>query len=201
MVSRREFLRRAAFAGVPVGLAMRGMQDPRAGQGKPPRPDSSAIAADTLALPVGAIATLGPLDNDPGVIGIERRLRCSCGCTLDVYTCRTTDFSCTFSPAMHRKVVEQVQAGATPEQVVDWFVAQPEYGEKVLMSPNASGFNLAGYLVPGLSIAAVGLALVAWLTRRSAASEPPGAQAPVPPPAPGDEQMQRLRRALDDVES
>ena len=200
-MSRREFLRRAAFATAPVGLGLRGQQDPRPGQGKPLRPDSGALAADTLVLPFGAIAPLGPLDNDPAVIGIERRLRCSCGCTLDVYTCRTTDFSCTFSPAMHRKVVEQVQTGATPEQVIDWFVAQPEYGEKVLMSPNASGFNLAGYLVPGLTVAAVGLALVAWLTRRAPATESAGAPPPAAPPPLGDEQMQRLRRALDDVES
>jgi cytochrome c-type biogenesis protein CcmH/NrfF len=102
---------------------------------------------------------------------------------------------------MHRKVVEQVQGGATPEQVVAWFVAQPEYGEKVLMSPNATGFNLAGYLVPGLTVAAVGLALVAWLTRRSAAPQGPGQQPPPLPAAIDDDQRQRLRRALDDVES
>jgi cytochrome c-type biogenesis protein CcmH len=144
---------------------------------------------------------LGPLDNDPGVIAIEHRLRCSCGCTLDVYTCRTTDFSCTYSPEMHRLVVAQVQQGATADQILKWFVAQPEYGDKVLMSPPARGFNLAGYLVPGLLVAAVALVLAAWLSARRgrtalAVAEHAGAQ-----PPPDADQLERLRRALDDVES
>ena len=168
-----------------------------------PRPGSGGAAADTLPNMMGrASAPLGPLDNDPGVIGIERRLRCTCGCTLDVYTCRTTDFTCTYSPAMHQVVVTQVQQGAKPEQIIQSFVDR--YGETVLMAPAARGFNLAGYLVPGLTVAGIGLALVAWLTRRHAASAGP-ASAPAagaPPQLPPDaEQLQRLRRALDDVDS
>ncbi len=42
---------------------------------------------------------------------IEQRLACSCGCTLDVFTCRTTDFTCTYSPELHREVVALHQAG------------------------------------------------------------------------------------------
>ena len=34
-------------------------------------------------------------DNDAAIQALEKRLRCGCGCTLDVYTCRTTDFTCT----------------------------------------------------------------------------------------------------------
>ena len=200
--SRRDFLRHASVAILPIAIAGRAGQEPSAAQGKP----SGVAAADTLALPVGRpSAPLGPLDNDPGVIAIERRLRCSCGCTLDVYTCRTTDFSCTYSPAMHARVVAQVQHGATPEQVIQWFVAQPEYGEQVLMAPPARGFNLMGYLVPGLAVAASGLVLAAWLARRRPAPDSHGPRAPGVSPAGSESadaaQLERLRRALDDVES
>lgn len=199
MGTRRDFVRQVAFAAVPVALATHAGQDPAAPPGKP----AGRAAADTLAVPLNRnSAPMGPLDNDPTVIGIERRIRCSCGCTLDVYTCRTTDFSCTYSPAMHAKVVAQTQQGRTPEQVIQWFVAQPEYGEKILMAPEARGFNLMGYLVPGLTVTAFGLALAAWLVRRqpvAVTASPSGKAAAAP--APDSEQMARLQHALDDVES
>jgi cytochrome c-type biogenesis protein CcmH/NrfF len=201
MPSRREFLGRAALAVLPAMLLTRGRQNGAQVPSRP-RPDSGAVA-DTLPNAVGRASTpLGPLDNDPGVVAIERRLRCTCGCTLDVYTCRTTDFSCTYSPAMHQVVVTQVQQGAKPEQIVQAFVDR--YGETVLMAPVARGFNLAGYLVPGLTISALGLALIAWLTRRRGELAPPtspnGGASSVEAP-PDAAQLERLRRALDDVDS
>jgi cytochrome c-type biogenesis protein CcmH len=199
MTSRRDFLQRASFALLPVVVAGQSRQDSAHAPGK-----STGTAGDTLANSVGRpSAPLGPFDNDPGVIAIERKLRCSCGCTLDVYTCRTTDFSCTFSPRMHGIVVAKVQQGATAQQIMDWFVAQPESefgGQKVLMAPPARGFDLMGYLVPGVTVVAFGLVLAAWLVRRRAATELP--QEPAGGPlAPGAEELDRLRRALDDVES
>ena len=200
MASRRVFLRALTFAAIPVALSSRRRQDPPTGQA---RPLGSGSVPDTLAVPLDRnSAPIGPLDNDPIVIGIERRIRCSCGCTLDVYTCRTTDFSCTFSPAMHAKVVAQTQLGRTPEKIVQWCVAQPEYGEKILMAPEARGFNLMGYIVPGLTVAAFGLALAAWLVRKRPAAAPASQSGAVtPPPMPDSEQLARLQRALDDVES
>src|SRR5207245_4528691 len=45
-------------------------------------------------------------DNDAAIQVIEKQLKCTCGCNQDVYTCRTTDFSCTTSPAMHQRVLQ-----------------------------------------------------------------------------------------------
>ena len=86
-------------------------------------------------------------DNDPFVTAVEHRLQCTCGCTLDVYTCRTTDFTCTYSPALHKEVLALQDQGKTADEIVAAFVAK--YGEKVLMAPKPEGFNLAGYVVPG----------------------------------------------------
>jgi cytochrome c-type biogenesis protein CcmH len=166
-----------------------------------------SLSADPLRQPwnVGIQRdTVGVLDNDPVVIAIERRLRCTCGCTLDMYTCRTTDFTCTYSPELHREVVAMIEDGKTPEEIIAFYVARD--GEAVLMAPPAEGFNIAGYLVPGLVIATVGLGLGAYLSRRrdveagtNAATRPDTASAEVT--APDAEATERLRRALDEVES
>ncbi len=104
-------------------------------------------------------------ENDPFVVGVEEKLRCTCGCNLSVYTCRTTDFTCETSPAMHRRVVELVEQKKSAQEILDAFVAQ--YGESVLMAPPRAGFNLAGYLVPGILITLVGGALALIIVRQT----------------------------------
>ena len=97
-----------------------------------------------------------PEENAAEIQAIELKLACNCGCTLDVFTCRTTDFSCTYSPKLHREVLALRNQGMSAQQVLDAFVAK--YGEKALMAPKPKGFNLAGYLVPGAAITAAGAA-------------------------------------------
>jgi cytochrome c-type biogenesis protein CcmH len=105
-------------------------------------------------------------ENDPFIVGVESQMRCTCGCNLDVYTCRTTDFTCGTSPAIHRELVGMVEQGMTGEEILDAFVAK--HGETVLMAPKKEGFNLAAYFVPGAAIIAVGSALLWVFSRRSA---------------------------------
>ena len=198
--SRRDFLQYAALGVLPVLGQVGVPQDTTKKQG-------GGVTPDRLGEPMlgGRIVdSTDKWDNDAGIIAIERRLRCRCGCMLDVYTCRTTDFTCTYSPVMHREVIALIVAGKTPEEVIQAFIVTD--GEKVLMSPPASGFNIAGYLVPGLSIAVIGLVLAAYLARRRAVAvatagvvAAPGAENPEG--GPDQEQLERLKRALDEVES
>jgi len=134
---------------------------------------------------------------------VEKTLKCQCGCNLDIYTCRTTDFTCTTSPALHRDIVALRSNGLTAEQIREEFVR--EYGEQALMAPKAEGFNLAGYFVPGLvMLTGVGL-LTAWILRRQreVASVPSLAAtqsmdiAAVQGATP--EELERLQRALSEV--
>ena len=111
-------------------------------------------------------------ENDPFIVGLERGLKCTCGCNLDVYTCRTTDFTCTVSPAMHREVVALYEAGKTGEEIIADFVAR--HGETILMAPPKEGFNWAGYLVPGVLITLTGGVIASVLMlRREARARPP----------------------------
>jgi cytochrome c-type biogenesis protein CcmH len=131
---------------------------------------------------------------------IEQRLACSCGCTLDVFTCRTTDFTCTYSPELHREVLALRDDGKTAQEILDTFVAK--YGEKALMAPKPRGFNLAGYFLPGTLIASAGAALVLYINRRRAVasvSVGPNVDS-VSSVHASPEELERLRRALADIE-
>jgi cytochrome c-type biogenesis protein CcmH len=200
--SRRQFLRYALGAAVTpllgaaaVPAAARGpataLQDSLAGRGR----------IGTLADPGAAGAARAPTEGDENaaeIQAIETHLACNCGCTLDVFTCRTTDFSCTYSPRLHREVLALRSQGLTAQQVLDAFVAK--YGEKALMAPKPKGFNLAGYLVPGAAIAGVGAALVMIIGRRRTAVTAAQAGAPRAELQATPEELERLRRALADVE-
>jgi len=94
---------------------------------------------------------------------LEHQIHCQCGCNLDIYTCRTTDFACSVSPAMHADVMGLVAGGHTAQDILAAFKAV--YGEKVLMAPPKSGFNLIGYTMPFVALGA-GAVIVASLLKR-----------------------------------
>jgi cytochrome c-type biogenesis protein CcmH len=189
--SRREFLRLGAGWLVAPVLGAQ-VQDSLAGRG----------AVGTLRDPTAIGTPLAPTDadeNEAEIQAIETRLACNCGCTLDVFTCRTTDFSCTYSPRLHREVLALRSQGKTAQQVLDAFVAK--YGEKALMAPKPKGFNLAGYLVPGVAISIAGAALAMLILRRRRVIAAEGPSSADPPAGEASaEELERLRRALAEVE-
>jgi cytochrome c-type biogenesis protein CcmH len=194
-LSRRAFLQ----SGLGAAAMLAGASSLRAQQ-----PDSLAGrgATGTLRDPTAVGRLQQPTDpneNSAEIQAIEKRLACNCGCTLDVFTCRTTDFSCTYSPKLHREVLALRASGKTAQQILDAFVAK--YGEKALMAPEPHGFNLTGYFLPGAAIAAAGAGLLLFISRRKAAVAG-GSVEPVavPPPGGTPEEMERLRRELGALE-
>ena len=137
-------------------------------------------------------------DNDAAIQAIEKRLKCTCGCGLDIYTCRTTDFNCTYSPNLHRQVVALAEQGKTAQEIIDAFVAQ--YGQQALMAPPKRGFNLAGYFVPSLVVLVAAGFLIRALQRWTraaavAAAATPPASTGSPDASPAE--LERLRRELE----
>jgi len=127
---------------------------------------------------------------------LEHQIRCQCGCTLDVYTCRTTDFSCQVSPAMHRDVMALVEGGYSAQEILDAFVGT--YGERALMAPKKEGFNWAGYLVPFGALAAGAAAVLVVLRgmqRGGTPAEVPVDGVVVPPLGTADE-LSKLEDAV-----
>jgi cytochrome c-type biogenesis protein CcmH len=164
MRTRRDFLRALGAAGATAALA------PRArAQGQAARMTMSGPMDESRYRPVRLPPLTGAVVmSDAARDALEHRIHCQCGCTLDIYTCRTTDFTCPVSPAMHADVLRLVAGGYTEDAILHAFAAV--YGEKVLMAPWASGFNWAGYLTPfiALGAGAVGLALLIGRWRRAA---------------------------------
>ena len=193
---RREFLG-LAFAGVlsmvPTFHRSHAVQDSLAGSGPAGKVADPASAGRAMSVTTAA-------DTDAGYQAIEKQLKCSCGCGLDIYTCRTTDFNCTYSPGLHRQVVALAEEGKTVQQIIDAFVAQ--YGQQVLMAPPKRGFNLVGYLLPSVAVLIAAGFLIEVLRRwtRAAATE----AAAAPPVERGGvdaspAELERLRRELERI--
>ena len=207
---RREALRALGLA-LPALVAGRalGAQQAAAAPSQAPAPRAGQGEVGELFNPNVAGKSRVPTidgDNSERFKQLEQKLQCTCGCTLDIYTCRTTDFTCEYSPRLHREVLALAEQGKTDKEITDAFVAK--YGEKVLMAPKAQGFNLAGYVVPGIVIALIG-ALLTWvILRRVRRNAPVPAVASAGPSVAGapvagmtEADAERLRRALEEIET
>jgi cytochrome c-type biogenesis protein CcmH len=167
--SRREFLARvagAAAAGAFVSRVAGAQQRGAMHDSSIVRDTTNLFAMDQKAARAvqrppkpGAKPALTVAQRDE----VEHRIRCQCGCTLDVFTCRTTDFSCQVSPAMHRDVIALVDGGYSAQEIIDAFVET--YGERVLMSPRKSGFNLLAWFAPGVAVLLGGAGILILLRR------------------------------------
>ncbi len=108
---------------------------------------------------------------------LEHDIKCQCGCVLDIYTCRTTDFTCAVSPAMHTDVMGLVAGGYGAQEILSAF--QAVYGEQVLMAPLLKGFNWVGWLMPFAVLTAGGVT-IATLIRKWGARGKLQVAAPAP---------------------
>ena len=187
--SRRAFLARMAALGVVLVARTSGAQESGGPLVQSPGGTSTNSqesnlfpmdqgAARSVRRPpkAGAHEKLGVAERD----AVEHQIRCQCGCTLDVYTCRTTDFACEVSPAMHRDIMALVEGGYGAQEIIDAF--KGTYGERALMAPTREGFNLVGWMMPFTALA-VGGAVVAVLVRRWSRRAGLVRRAEGPPPA------------------
>ena len=157
LLSRREWF--VAAAGIGVALSSRRL----GGQQQEFTPMDQNAYRPVLREPKpGATPSMTPLERDQ----LERQLKCQCTCILDVYTCRTTDFTCGVSPAMHRDVLRLVEGGYTAQEIKDAFVAT--YGEVALTAPVKQGFNWAGYFAPAVVMTTGGIILTMMIKRWTA---------------------------------
>jgi cytochrome c-type biogenesis protein CcmH len=202
VLSRRAFFAGAAGGVGSVLVAARAVaqqqQNPRAGA-----THDSSLVRDTTNFGVMDMSVqqvrLPPKPNAKPQLttaqrdALEHQLHCQCGCTLDVFTCRTTDFTCRVSPAMHRDVMALVEGGYGAQEIIDAFVST--FGERALMAPPRSGFNILAWVSPGIGVIIAGAFILSFLRR----SQSPR-QAPLGPAAKGvdatDDELARLEAAV-----
>jgi cytochrome c-type biogenesis protein CcmH/NrfF len=130
----------------------------------------TAALAAVAAMPVAAQST-GPshagydpnapagVHSHEGELGekllvLERALKCSCGCGLDVHSCQF-QMQCGTSPGWTQRIRASLEAGESVDAIQASFVA--DFGTEVLMLPPPEGFNLLGYLLPALAIVTAGM--------------------------------------------
>ncbi len=149
--------------------------------GQTPPPVMAAVAQRDSLIFQG-----GPLEAE--AVAIERTIRCNCGCGLDVHSCLFA-MQCGTSPKWAERIRRELKAGKTPDAIKAGFVA--DFGQTVLMEPPATGFNLVGYLLPGMAILMVG-AFVGLLVQRGARP----AEVEVSADAFSDAELERVREAM-----
>jgi cytochrome c-type biogenesis protein CcmH len=187
---RREFLTRTAAIAAVAVIADRA-QGQQQGAANVPMDQGAARSVRRPPKP-NARPSMTDRERDDNV---EKAIHCQCGCTLDVYTCRTTDFACQVSPAMHADIKALVEGGYTAQEILDSFV--DTYGERALMAPRAQGFNLLGYVTPFVAFGAGAIAVVAVLRSwraRKAVAQPAG----VPTLSATPDELARLDAAIRD---
>lgn len=138
----------------------------------------AAIVALLAVAVIGMLAT-GSTTKDRAY-KLEQRLRCPVCQSVSI-----ADSPAETAQAMRIAVAEQVAAGRSDEQIIDYFRAR--YGDWVLLDPPATGPTLLVWLLP-LAGAAIGT--VALLTMRARRSSGRGAELT-------GEQRERLAHALD----
>ena len=181
--NRREFLVAVGAAFLSFGQTVQQSDSQTVGRVYDPQRAGRAQAPITSA------------DTDARIQAIEKKLRCSCGCGPDIYTCRTTDFQCTYSPALHKDVLRLAGQGKTAQQILDEFVK--EYGQVALMSPPKEGFNLSAYYLPAILILAAAVWLLWVLDRWTRDRKATAKASSTSPPDATPEELERLRRELD----
>ncbi len=159
----------------------------------------AALAVLTLAVVGTAIARPVP----PGVSAVEVEVAadailCDCGChPQSVHAC-----ACGRAEEMWGELAAEVAGGGpdggplTGEQVIAKWVA--ERGETILLSPEASGFNLVAWLGPMVLLVVAAATLFLVLRRLAARRDPvPAPAGPVAPPV-DPAVLDRIRKDVEE---
>lgn len=139
---------------------------------------SSAVARAALQAPKATVQE------------VAERLTCQCGCGLTVANCSNP--TCGFSVPLRHQINVMLNEGMTADQIVAFF--QHKYGDKILSSPPAKGFNLLAWVMPFVAILA-GMGLIAIAMLRWRRAETP--LAPTPAPGGGAHVDSSLRSRLE----
>jgi cytochrome c-type biogenesis protein CcmH len=115
----------------------------------------------TLAVLGGPLSAAAPpaVYKTADYLEASKKILCDCGChPQSVYDC-----ACGRAAQMRDDIAELVAAGQSGEAIIASYVE--EFGEQILVTPKATGFNLVAWLGPALGLLGAGAGLVLVLRR------------------------------------
>ncbi|MGD9762266.1 MAG: cytochrome c-type biogenesis protein CcmH [Candidatus Binatia bacterium] len=136
----------------------------------------------------------------PSFQELEESLTCQCGCGLTVHACN--HLQCPSAIPLREEIRAEMAKGLDRDAILAHF--EVKYGEKILSSPTARGFNLAAWVTPfillTLGAAFVTVTLRRWRRASAAPSSPPEGPRGLAPAPPTDLERQ-LERELRDFDA
>jgi len=116
---------------------------------------------------------------------------CDCGC----HPQSVKDCACVRAGEMREAIAAEAASGKTGDAIVASYVAR--YGQKILVTPPASGFNLVAWLAPSAGLIATALCMALLIRRWRRTAAPPATAAAAGPADPA--YLARLERDLKDL--
>lgn len=119
-------------------------------------------------------------------------LLCDCGCNPQ----SIKECACGRAEELRVSLAQDAAAGKSGDAIIAAYVAK--HGQKILVSPPASGFNLVAWAGPAIGLFGAAL-MIAFMIRRWQSSSAALPAETVPPPSPADEAyLARLRKDVEE---
>jgi cytochrome c-type biogenesis protein CcmH len=144
------------------------------------------------------VVSLGPVAlasyDEAEYLKAAERVLCDCGChPQSVAAC-----ACGRAAELRDEMRAMVAGGMSGDEVIASYVAK--HGEKILIAPDAEGFNLLAWLGP-LAMLLLGAVAVVFLVRRWGPRKTDRTdQATSPDLSPDDPYVNKLRRELEEMQ-
>lgn len=143
----------------------------------------------------------GAVESSEDVKKVTTRVLCMCGGCVNqsVHEC-----TCGMAASEREKVAGEIASGKSPEAVIKQYIEQ--HGLQVLVTPEKSGFNLVGWLVP-FAAALAGLTVLTVIIRgwvrlpRVAAAGAAGIVPPLSDDSNEKKYRERLEKELKEFEA
>jgi cytochrome c-type biogenesis protein CcmH/NrfF len=110
----------------------------------------------SLAMPTAHAQAKPDLDT------LAKEFYCTCGCNYLLETCET-QMTCDVAKSMKAEIASMIQSGMNSNDIINAMTSK--YGNTVLATPKAEGFNLALWWYPAAG-GLVGIIVIAFLARK-----------------------------------
>ncbi|MCL4435880.1 MAG: cytochrome c-type biogenesis protein CcmH [Thaumarchaeota archaeon] len=132
------------------------------------RAKATGIIVIILALPLislfsmSLVMPMAQAQGKPNLDSMAKDFYCTCGCNYILGTCES-QMTCDVAKSLKAEISSYIQKGMSRDDIINAMTSK--YGNTVLATPKAEGFNLALWWYPAAG-GIVGIIAIAFLARR-----------------------------------